>query len=151
MMAVAVVASGDIGGDVRLAERHGFAVVGIAIMFQPVLVAFAADLVAGHLKVAVLRSLDFVRAVAIRADRSTLVALGEELAVDALQVCLFDANVAFAAGLGDIDMVDRRFAVHRPFDIMRTWPGALTNVTAPNAMCRTYRSAPATCTRAIHS
>ena len=38
--------------------------------------------------------------------------------MDALQVCLFDANVAFAAGLGDIDMVDRRFAVHRPFDIV---------------------------------
>src|ERR1019366_4585572 len=115
-MAVAVVASGDIGGDVRLAESHGFAVGGIAIMFQPVLVAFAAGLVAGHLEVAVLGSLDFVRAVAIRADRPTLVTLGKELAVDALEVGLLDADMALAAGLGDIRVVDRRFAVHGPFD-----------------------------------
>ena len=37
VMAVAVVAGGDIGGDVRLAQGHGFAVVGVAIMLQPVL------------------------------------------------------------------------------------------------------------------
>src|ERR1035438_7309650 len=117
-MAVAVVAGGDIGGDVRLAERHGFAVVGIAIMFQPVLVAFAAGLVAGHLKVAVLGSLDFVRAVAIRADWSTLVALGEELAVNTLVVDLFDADVGLAAGLGHVDVVDGRFAVHGPLDVV---------------------------------
>ena len=118
VMAVAVVAGGDVGGDVWLAEGHGFAVVGVAIMLQPILVAFPAPLVAQHLKVAVLRGLDFVRSVAIAADRATLVAFGEELAVDALQVGLFDANVAFAAGLGDIDVVDRRFAVHRPFDVV---------------------------------
>ena len=67
---------------------------------------------------AVLGGLDFVGGVAIGADRSTLVALGEELAVDALVVGLFDADVAFAAGLGDIGVVDRRFAVHGPFDVV---------------------------------
>ena len=118
VMAVAVVAGGDIGGDVRLAQGHGFAVVGVAIMLQPVLVAFAAALVAGHLEVAVLGGLDFVGGVAIGADRSALVALGKELAVDALVVGLFDADVAFAAGLGDVGVVDRRFAVHGPLDVV---------------------------------
>ena len=118
MVTMAVVTRGDLGGDVRFAQGHRFAVIGVPIMLQPILVAFPATLVAGHLEVAVLGGLDFVSGVAIAADRATLVALGEELAVDALQVRLFDANVAFAAGLGDIDMVDRRFAVHCPFDVV---------------------------------
>src|ERR1017187_1671515 len=106
-MAVAVVAGGDIGGGVRLAEGHGCAVVSVAIMLEPILVALAANLVAGHLEVAVLGGFDSVGGVAIRADRSTLVAFGKELAVDAFVVGLFDADVAFAAGLGDVDVVDR--------------------------------------------
>ena len=120
VMAVAVVAGGDIGGDIRLAQRHRFAVVGIAVMFQPVLVAFSAALVAGHFEVAVLGGLDFVGGVAIGADWSTLVAFGEKLAVDTLVIGLLDADVAFAAGLGDVDVVDRRFAVHGPFDVVDT-------------------------------
>src|ERR1035437_257480 len=119
-MAMAVVAGGHIGGDVWFAQGHGFAVIGVAIMLQPVLVAFPAGLVAGHLEVAVLGSLDRVGAMAIGADRSTLVALGQELAMDALEVGLFDADVAFAAGAGDIGVVDRRFAVHGPFDVVDT-------------------------------
>src|SRR5512137_916452 len=106
MMAVAVVAGGDIGSDVRLAEGHGFAVVGVPVVGQAVLVAFATAGVAGHFEVAVLGGLDFVGGVAIGANRSTLVALGEDLAVDTLGVDLFDADVAFAAGFGDIGVVD---------------------------------------------
>ena len=44
VMAVAVVTGGDVGGHVRFAQRHGFAVISVAIMFEPVLVAFAAAL-----------------------------------------------------------------------------------------------------------
>jgi len=62
--------------------------------------------------------LDFVGAVAIGADRSPFVALGEDLAMDALGVDLFDADVAFATGLGDIGVVDRRFAVHAALDVV---------------------------------
>src|ERR1035437_2504633 len=118
MVAVAVVAGSDIGGDVRLAEGHGFAVVGVAVMLQPVRVAFATDLVAGHLEMAVLRSLDFVGAVAIRADRPAFVTFGQELAVDALKVGFLNADVAFAAGAGDIGVVDGGIAIHSPFDVV---------------------------------
>src|ERR1017187_8188734 len=94
-MAMAVVAGGDIGGDVGFAQGHGFAVVGVAIMLQPIRVAFAAGAIAGHLEVAVLGRLDLVGAMAIGADRSALVALGQELAMDTLEVGLFDADMAF--------------------------------------------------------
>ena len=87
-------------------------------MFEPVLVAFAAALVAGHFEMAVLGRLDFVRGVAIGADRAALVALGEQLAVDALVVGLLDADVAFAAGLGDVGVVDRRIAIHAALDVV---------------------------------
>src|ERR1035437_5127035 len=117
-MAVAVVAGSNLGGNVGLAEGHGFPVIGIAIMLQPILVAFPAALVAGHLEMAVLGGLDFVGGVAIGADGSTLVALGEELPMDAFVIGLFNANVAFAAGLSDIGMVDRRFTVHGSFDVV---------------------------------
>ena len=50
VMAVAVVAGGDIGGDVGLAEGHGLAVVGVAVVGQAVLVAFAAALSLAILK-----------------------------------------------------------------------------------------------------
>src|ERR1035437_5010860 len=106
-MAVAVVAGSNLGGNVGLAEGHGFPVIGIAIMLQPILVAFPAALVAGHLEMAVLGGLDFVGGVAIGADGSTLVALGKELAGDVLVVGLFNADLAFAAGLGNIGVVDR--------------------------------------------
>ena len=118
VVAVAVVAGGDFGGDVGLAQRHGLAVVGFAVMLQPVLVALAAALVAGHLEVAVLRGLDLVGGVAVGADRAALVAFGQQLAVDALVVGLLDADVAFAAGLGDVGMVDGRLAVHAALDVV---------------------------------
>ena len=44
VIAVAVVAGGDGGRGVGFAQRHGLAVIGVAIMFQPVGVAFAATL-----------------------------------------------------------------------------------------------------------
>ncbi len=61
---------------------------------------------------------NFVRGVAIGANRPALVAFGQQLAVNALIVRLLDAQVAFAAGLGDVGVVDRRIAVHVAFDVM---------------------------------
>src|ERR1039458_2098301 len=103
-MAVAIVAGGAVGRDIGFAQGHGFAVVGTAIMLQPVLVAFPTGLVAGHLEMAVLGGLDFVGGVAIGTDRSPFVALGQELAVDALVIDFLDADVAFAASAGDLEI-----------------------------------------------
>ena len=118
VMAVAVVTGGHIGGDVRPAQGHRLAVIGVAIMRQAVLVALAAALVAGHLEVAVLGGLHLVRGVAVGADRAALVALGHNLSVDALAVSLLDPDVALAARLGDVRRVDRRVPVHRPLDVV---------------------------------
>ena len=70
VVAVAVVAGGDFGGDVRLAERHGLAVVGVVVVLQAVRVALAAALVAGLLEVGVAVRLDLVGGVAVGADRA---------------------------------------------------------------------------------
>jgi hypothetical protein len=75
VVAVAVVARGDIGGDVGAAERHRLAVIRLAIVHEPILVALAATLVAACLEVRRGRFLDVVRAVAVGADRALLVAL----------------------------------------------------------------------------
>src|SRR5512140_3828561 len=107
MMAMAVVAGGDFGGDVGLAQGHGFAVVGVAIMLEPILVAPAAARIAGHLEMAIPGGFDFVRGMTVGADGAAFVAFGQELAVDTLVVGLFDADVAFATGPGDISVVDR--------------------------------------------
>ena len=74
--------------------------------------------VADGLEIVALGIDDVVRAVAIGADRSARVALGQQLAVDALVVGLLDADVAFAAGLGDVGVVDGRIAVHGAFDVV---------------------------------
>ena len=55
VVAVAIVAGGHFGGDVGPAQHHGLAVVGVAIMRQPVLVAAAASLVAGGLEIVAVR------------------------------------------------------------------------------------------------
>ncbi len=60
-----------------------------------------------------------MRAVAVNAHRPARVALGEQLAVNALVVGLLDADVALAAGLGDVGVVDRRIAVHAALDFVR--------------------------------
>src|ERR1051325_6287399 len=117
-MAVAVVAGCDLGGDPRLAQGQCFAVTRVAIMFQAVLVAFAATLIADHLEVTVLRGLDAVRGVAVGAYGTSFVALREDLSMHTLFVNLLDANVALAAGLGDVDMIDRRFPVHAALDVV---------------------------------
>ena len=117
-MAVAVVAGGHIGGDVRLAQGHRLAVVGIAVMLEAVLVALAAALVAGYLEMAVAGRLDLVGGVAIGADRAARVAFEQQLAVDALVIGFLDADVALAAGLGDVGLVDRRAAVHAALDVV---------------------------------
>jgi len=121
MVSMAVIASRDLGGDVRLAQGHGLAVVGLAIMLKAVLVASAANLIAGHLKVAVLGRLNLVRRMAVGANRPAHVALGQELAVDALVVGLLDADMAFAAGLGHVGAVDGGIPIHCAFDVMHPW------------------------------
>ena len=118
VVAVAVVAGGDFRGDVWPAQRHSFAVVGFAVMGQAVLVALAATLVADGFEVVVLGVLDLMGGVAVGADRAARVAFGHKLAVDALLVGLLDAEVAFAAGLGDVRAVDRGVAINGGLDVV---------------------------------
>ncbi len=105
-MAVAIVTGGHIRGHIGPAQSHGFAVIGVAIVGQPVLVAFAAALVTHHFEVAVPGGFDLVGGVAIRANGASFVAFGEELAVDALIVGLLNLDMAFAAGSGEVGFVD---------------------------------------------
>ena len=102
VVAVAVVASGNILGLVCLAQGHGFAVIGLAIVIETILVALATTLVAGRFEMREARSLNLMCAVAIRADRTASVALGKELPMNALIVDLLDAKVTFSAGVGDV-------------------------------------------------
>src|SRR5262249_23266076 len=102
MVAMAVVAGGDIRGDGRLSERHGFAVISVAVVFQAVLMAFSASAVAGHFEMTVSRRFNFVSRMAIGAHGTALIAFGQQLAMDTLVVNLFHADVAFAAGGGDV-------------------------------------------------
>ena len=120
VMAVAIVAGGHGRGRVRFTQRHGLAVVGVPVMGQPVLVAFAATLVADGLEVVPLRLLNLVRGVTIRANRAALVAPGQQLAMHTMKVGFLDADVAFAAGFGDVGVVDGRVAVHPALDVMHT-------------------------------
>jgi hypothetical protein len=105
-MAVTVVTRGDIRSDGWFAQGHGLSVVGLAIMRQPIFVASAAARIAGHFEVAIARRFNFVRRVAIGADGPAFVALGQQLAVDALVVGLFDPDVAFATGAGNFGFVN---------------------------------------------
>lgn len=102
VVAVAVVASGNILGLVCLAQGHGLAVIGLAIVVEAVLVALATTLVAGRFEMREARPLDLMRAVAIRTDRPASVALGKELSMNAFIVDLLDAKVTFSAGVGDV-------------------------------------------------
>src|SRR5579859_2378253 len=104
-MSVTIVAGRDVRGDIGAPERHGLAMVSLAIVGETVLVALAADLVAGRLEWLPGGLLDLVGAVAVGAHRAAWVALGEKLAVHALVVDVFDAEVALPAGLGDVRVV----------------------------------------------
>ena len=119
VLAVAIVTGGDAGRGVGFAQGHGLAVIGFAIMFQPVGVAFAATGVAEGLEIVVLGILDVMRRMAIRANRSARIAFGQQLPVNALVVGFLDAHMTFAAGFGDVGVVDGRIAVHGAFDAMR--------------------------------
>ena len=90
-MSVAVVARGDFRSHGRFSKRHRLAVIGLAIMFKTIFVAFAATRIARHFEMPVLRRLDIVRRVTIRANRSTLIAFRQQLSVNTLVVNLLDA------------------------------------------------------------
>ena len=117
-MPVTVITRGNSSGDGGFAQRHCLAVICIAIMFKPILMAFAATLVAHHFEVTVPRGLDAVRRVAIGANRALLVAFQEQLTVNALFVNGLDADMAFAAGRRDFDVIDGRIAIHSAFDVV---------------------------------
>ena len=104
--AVAVVARGDFWGVICLAEHHCLAVVGVAISCQPVSMALAAAFIADGLEIIARGVGDFMRAVAVNAHRAARVALREQLAVNTFIVSLLDANVTFAAGFGDVGVID---------------------------------------------
>lgn len=107
MVTMTIIAGRDVGGDIGLPKGHRLAMVGFAIMGQFVLVAPAAALITRHLEVPVARSLDFMRAMAIRAHRSPLVPLQEQLAVHTLKVSLLHPMMALAAGFCHVQRVDR--------------------------------------------
>ena len=118
VVAVAAVAGGDFGDAMSLAQRHGFAMIGLAVVGQAVLVTAPALFIAPGVKVAAAGRFNLMSGVAIGADRAGEVALGENLAVDAGVVGFFDAQMARAAGGGDVGMIDRRTAVHAALDVV---------------------------------
>ena len=107
MMPMAVIASGHIGSDVGFAERHCFSVVGVTVVSEPILMATSTARVACHLEMAILRGLHLVSGMAIGANGPAFVAFGEQLPVHALVVGLFDPNVTLAAGLCNVQRIDR--------------------------------------------
>ena len=74
--------------------------------------------VAGSLEVAGGWGLDFVGGVTGGAVGGTFVSLEQPLAVDAAFESLFDAEVAFAAGSGHVEVMDGRVTIHAAFDVM---------------------------------
>ncbi len=117
-MAMAIVTSRHIAGDVRLAQCHCLAMIGITVVQQALAVALAATGVAGLLEVDIRWRFNVVRGMAIGADRAERVALGEQLAVDALVINFLDPEMARSAGFGDVVFVDRRTAVDAALDVM---------------------------------
>src|SRR6185312_3391451 len=89
-------------------------------MFEPVGMAFTTTLVADGLEFFVVRIDDVVRCVAIGAHRTASVALREQLSVNAFVISLLDAQMTFAAGFGDVRVIDGRIAIYRTFDGMDT-------------------------------
>jgi hypothetical protein len=118
MVPMAIVARRDVRGHVRPAQGHCLAMVGLAIVRQAVLMAFAADLIALRLERFPCRDLDLVGAVAIRADRAARVPLCQEHPVDALVIDRLDAQVALTAGLRDVRVVRARALVHAALDVV---------------------------------
>ena len=118
VIAVAVVTGGDFRRDVWFAERHSFAVIGFAIMRQPIGVAFAATLVADGFEIISFRIGNFVRGVAIGANGPARISFGQQLSVNARVINFFNAEMALAAGRGDVGMINRRIAVHGAFDVV---------------------------------
>jgi hypothetical protein len=115
---MAVVTRRHVRRDVGFAQRHGLAVIRVAIVLQAILVALAAALIAFHFEVAVLRRLNFVRRMAVGAHGAAFVALGQELAMHALVINLLDAHMTFAAGVRHVGMIDRGRPIDAAFDVM---------------------------------
>src|ERR1035438_4291366 len=119
MKTVAIIARGDFRRGIWHAQHHRLAMIRLAVMFEPVLMTFAATLVAQGFEIFPRRIDNLMRAVAINANWPAWVAFREQLAVNAFIVCRLDSDVAFAAGRGDIRMVDRRIAVHAALYFVR--------------------------------
>lgn len=120
MVSVAVVASRDVGSDIGTSERHGFAVKGVMITLQTILVATAAPLVTLGFEVILSGILDRVRAMTIGADRRAGISARQQSTMNALIVRFFHAHMAFATRLANIRMIDGRSLVHAPFDVMNS-------------------------------
>ena len=120
MVTVAVITGRHFRRHIRLAQRHRLPVIRLPVMFQPVLMALAAALVAKLFEMAAVRRLDLMRTVAVRADRPPAVALHQQLPVHALIIDALHLHMALPAGLGHVDMVNGRIPVHIAFDRMRT-------------------------------
>ncbi len=97
---------------------------------EPVLLVEDGRLVAGragdlghlrarHRRARIRRRQDAVLPVAVRADRRVRLAAGDELPVDPLPEVVLDPAVALAAGLGDVEVVDRGLAEAGGQDLVR--------------------------------
>ena len=89
-------------------------------MLQPVLMAFAAALIAQLLEMPAVRRLNLMRAVTVRADRPPAVPFGQQLPVHALVIDALHLHMALAARLGHVDVIDGRIPVHIALDGVRT-------------------------------
>ena len=118
MMSMAIIAGCNVGSLIGFAKRHRFAVVGVTIMGQTILVAFAAPLVAGRFEMPGVWGFHLMGGVAISANRTILVSLCQQLPVHALHIGLLDLVMALAAGLGNVGIVDWRITVDGAFDIV---------------------------------
>ena len=118
VITVAVVAGGDFGGDVGTAQRHGLTVVGVPVILVVTGMTFAAPLVHDLFEIVDGRVDDLMGGMAIGADGHAQIPFGQQLPVNALVVGLLDAQMTFAAGLGDIGVVDGGIAIHVALDVM---------------------------------
>ena len=118
MVPVAVITGGDLRRIVGGPQGNGLAMIGLHIVLQAILMAFATALITGGLEESSGLGFDLVRTVAVCADRSAGIPFRQELTVDALHVSGFHAHMAFATGVGDMGMVDRGVTIDAAADIV---------------------------------
>ena len=106
-MSMAIIAGGDFRSDVGFPKGHGFSVVGIAVMRQPIFVAMSAAPVASSFEVIRGGTLDLMSRVTVCAHWRSGISFSQQPAVHAPVVRLFDFDMTLAASLGYRGLIDR--------------------------------------------